>query len=60
MQISPSPSTGLIQALTDYFQAPAVPKPPAKTTVAEKVPEPESEVTIDRNARRGTYLNIIV
>ncbi len=59
MQISPGPSTGLIEALTAYFQAPsqAAPKPPAKT---EKVPEPETEVSIDRNARRGTYLDITV
>ncbi len=60
MQISPGPSTGLIQALTAYFQAPAAPKPPAEATPAELVPDPDSEATIDRNVRRGTYLDITV
>ncbi len=60
MQISPGPGPGLIQALTAFFQAPAAAKPPAKATPAEKVPEADAEAAIDRNARRGTYLDITV
>ncbi len=60
MQIPSGPHPGLFQALSAVFQPPPEParKPAAADAPAQTLPQEEQ--TPDRNARRGTYLDITV
>ncbi len=57
MQIPSGPHPGLFQALSAVFQPP--PEPARKPAAAAQT-LPQEEQTPDRNARRGTYLDITV
>ncbi len=60
MQIPSGPHPGLLQALSAVLQPP--PEPARKPAVADAPAQKltEEEQTPDRNARRGTYLDITV